>query len=157
MGSMQWNVKLVTNSAFALGLRKTTENLDRVRRSQDLPDANWLLASSSALNPRTVTLVLICAVVFFFCFFLEQGSPIILSGISCSPLYSPGTDHTEKKSITAISPLMRATKPLPSKGCFSGPQSCCFQQIYHNIFSFKIVWRIIKWKLFYHWKPTPIM
>jgi hypothetical protein len=33
-----WN--LVTNSAFALGSRKTTENLDRVSRSQDLPDAN---------------------------------------------------------------------------------------------------------------------
>jgi hypothetical protein len=26
------------NSAFAPGLRKTTENLDRVGRSQDLPD-----------------------------------------------------------------------------------------------------------------------
>jgi hypothetical protein len=33
-----WN--LGTNSAFALGPRKTTENLDRVDRSQDLPDAN---------------------------------------------------------------------------------------------------------------------
>jgi hypothetical protein len=31
---------LGTNSAFALGPRKTTENLDRVSRSQDLPDAN---------------------------------------------------------------------------------------------------------------------
>jgi hypothetical protein len=33
-----WN--LGTNSAFALGPNKTTENLDRVGRSQDLPDAN---------------------------------------------------------------------------------------------------------------------
>jgi hypothetical protein len=33
-----WN--LGTNSAFPLGPRKTTENLDRVGRSQDLPDAN---------------------------------------------------------------------------------------------------------------------
>jgi hypothetical protein len=33
-----WN--LGTNSAFALGPRKSTENLDRVGRSQDLPDAN---------------------------------------------------------------------------------------------------------------------
>jgi hypothetical protein len=31
---------LGTNSAFAVGPRKTTENLDRVGRSQDLPDAN---------------------------------------------------------------------------------------------------------------------
>jgi hypothetical protein len=31
---------LGTNSAFALEPRKTTENLDRVGRSQDLPDAN---------------------------------------------------------------------------------------------------------------------
>jgi hypothetical protein len=36
--SATWN--LGTNSAFALGTRKTTENLDRVGRSQDLPDAN---------------------------------------------------------------------------------------------------------------------
>jgi hypothetical protein len=34
---------------------------------QDLPDANWLLASSPALNPWALTLVPICAVVFFFC------------------------------------------------------------------------------------------
>jgi hypothetical protein len=33
-----WN--LGTNSAFALGPRKTTENLDRVGRSQELPEAN---------------------------------------------------------------------------------------------------------------------
>jgi hypothetical protein len=33
-----WN--LGTNSAFALGPRKTTENLDGVGRSRDLPDAN---------------------------------------------------------------------------------------------------------------------
>jgi hypothetical protein len=36
--SATWN--LGTNSAFAVGPRKTTENLDRVGRSQDLPDAN---------------------------------------------------------------------------------------------------------------------
>jgi hypothetical protein len=36
MESMQCS----TNSAFAQGPRKTTENLDRVGRSQDLPDAN---------------------------------------------------------------------------------------------------------------------
>jgi hypothetical protein len=36
--SATWN--LGTNSAFALGPRKTTEILDRVGRSQDLPDVN---------------------------------------------------------------------------------------------------------------------
>jgi hypothetical protein len=43
MRSMQCNVG--TNSAFALGPRTTTENLDRVGRSQDLPDANRLLTN----------------------------------------------------------------------------------------------------------------
>jgi hypothetical protein len=57
---------LGTNSAFAaVGPRKTTENLDRVGRSQDLPDANWLLASSQALINRTLMLVSICAVALF--------------------------------------------------------------------------------------------
>jgi hypothetical protein len=36
--SATWS--LGTNSAFALGPRKTTENLDRVDRSQDITDAN---------------------------------------------------------------------------------------------------------------------
>jgi hypothetical protein len=36
--SATWN--LGTNSAFALGSRKTTEKFDRVGRSQDLPNAN---------------------------------------------------------------------------------------------------------------------
>jgi hypothetical protein len=67
MGSMQCNVEFGTNSEFALGPRKTTENLDQVGRSQDLLDANWLLASSLALNPQALTLVPICAVVYFFC------------------------------------------------------------------------------------------
>jgi hypothetical protein len=51
--SATWD--LGTNSAFALGPRKPTENLDRVGRSQDLADANRLLASSAALNTRTLT------------------------------------------------------------------------------------------------------
>jgi hypothetical protein len=61
---------LGTNSAFTLGPRKTTENLDWVGQSQDLPDANWLLASSPALNTPALTLVPICAGFFppfFFC------------------------------------------------------------------------------------------
>jgi hypothetical protein len=49
-----------------LGPRKTTENLDRVGQSQDFLDANWLLASSPALNTRALALVPICA--FFFPF-----------------------------------------------------------------------------------------
>jgi positive regulator of sigma E activity len=36
--SATWNCG--TNSAVALGPRKSMENLDRVSRSQDLPDAN---------------------------------------------------------------------------------------------------------------------
>jgi hypothetical protein len=36
--SATWNFG--TNSAFALGSRKTTEKLDRVGRSQDIPDAD---------------------------------------------------------------------------------------------------------------------
>jgi hypothetical protein len=39
MRDMQSNVEFGTNSTFALGSRKTTENLDRFGRSQDLPDA----------------------------------------------------------------------------------------------------------------------
>jgi hypothetical protein len=46
--SEMWN--LYTNSVFSLGPRKTTEILDRVGRSQDLPDANWLLASSPTIK-----------------------------------------------------------------------------------------------------------
>jgi hypothetical protein len=37
-------------------------DLDRVGRSQDLLNANWLLASSQALNMQVLTLVPICAV-----------------------------------------------------------------------------------------------
>jgi hypothetical protein len=64
MGIMQCN--LGTNSAFALGPKKTTGNLDRVGQSQDLPDANGLLASSPALNPRAPTPVPIRAAVPLF-------------------------------------------------------------------------------------------
>jgi hypothetical protein len=61
-----WN--LGTNLEFALGPRNQ-ENLDRVGWSQELPDANRLLASSLASNPRALTLVPIYAVVFLlFCF-----------------------------------------------------------------------------------------
>jgi hypothetical protein len=46
--SVTWN--LGTTSVFVLGLRKTTAILDRFGQSQDLPDANWLLASSPAFK-----------------------------------------------------------------------------------------------------------
>jgi hypothetical protein len=49
-----------TSSALALEPRKTSENLDRIGWFQDLPDANWLLAISPALNTRVLTLVPIC-------------------------------------------------------------------------------------------------
>jgi hypothetical protein len=48
-------LNLGTNTAFALEPRKTTGNFDRAGRSQDLPDANWLLDSSPTLNTRTLT------------------------------------------------------------------------------------------------------
>jgi hypothetical protein len=70
--STTWN--LGTNSGFALGRRKTRENLDRVGRSQDLPDANWLLVSSPTLKPRTLTLIsnLCCCVFLCFSFFSNK-------------------------------------------------------------------------------------
>jgi hypothetical protein len=62
-----WN--LGTNSSLALVPRKTTENLDRVGRSQDLPDANWLLAISPASSPNTIP-YLCCFFLFYFFSFL---------------------------------------------------------------------------------------
>jgi hypothetical protein len=44
---------LGTKSVLILGPKKTTENLDQVGTSQDVPDANSLLASSPELNTRT--------------------------------------------------------------------------------------------------------
>jgi hypothetical protein len=43
IGSATWN--LGSNWAFALGRRKSKENLDRLRRSQNFPDANRLSTS----------------------------------------------------------------------------------------------------------------
>jgi hypothetical protein len=71
---------LGTNSAFVLGPRKTTEKLDRVGRSQDLPDGNWLLASSPTLNTRTLTFVPTCAVALF------ERTVYILSNSNLVPL-----------------------------------------------------------------------
>jgi hypothetical protein len=67
VGSSTWN--LGTSPAFALRPRKTTEHLDLVGRSQDLPDAKLLLVSSPALNPRTLTVdPNLCYCVFLFRF-----------------------------------------------------------------------------------------
>jgi hypothetical protein len=73
-----WN--LGTDSAFALGPRKTTENFDRVGRSQDLPDANRFIGSSPALNTRALTLVPICAF-FFFLLFLWKHLQVVFTKI----------------------------------------------------------------------------
>jgi hypothetical protein len=53
--NVTWN--MATNLVFALGRKKTTENLDRVGRSQDLPDADWLLACSPPINTRALMLI----------------------------------------------------------------------------------------------------
>jgi hypothetical protein len=42
--SETWNLR--NNTAFTLGPRRTSENLDRAGWSQDLPVASWILASS---------------------------------------------------------------------------------------------------------------
>jgi hypothetical protein len=39
MRGMQCNVELDTDSTFALGRRKSTENIGRFGREQDLPNA----------------------------------------------------------------------------------------------------------------------
>jgi hypothetical protein len=74
-----WN--LGSGSAFTPGpRRKTTEILDRVGRSQDLPDANWLLASCPALKTRTLTLVPIWVLLYLknVCMFVFEDFKIIL-------------------------------------------------------------------------------
>jgi hypothetical protein len=73
--SATWN--LGSNSTFTL-TKKNHGNPDQVGQSQDLPDANWLLASSPALNKRTLTLVSICAV-FFLWKYLQVAFTNILS------------------------------------------------------------------------------
>jgi hypothetical protein len=85
-----WN--LDTNSTFTLVPRKTTENLVRVGRSQDRPYANWLLASTPALNKRALTLVPLCA---FFSFFRNSYKLFLkyfylcVIGISTKPCITP--------------------------------------------------------------------
>jgi hypothetical protein len=53
--SATWN--LLATSTFALGLRRTTGNRVQGGRSQDLPDADWLVAKNHSLNRTTLTLV----------------------------------------------------------------------------------------------------
>jgi hypothetical protein len=38
----------VPSSEFALGSRKTTDDLDRIDQLQDIPGTNWLMASGSS-------------------------------------------------------------------------------------------------------------
>jgi hypothetical protein len=61
-GSIQCNVEFGYQLSICSG---TKENSDRVGRSQDLPDTNWLLASSPALNTRAITLYLPVLLIFF--------------------------------------------------------------------------------------------
>jgi hypothetical protein len=64
MGSMQCNVEFGYQLRICSGI---TENLDRVGRSQDLPNTTDL-ASSPALNSRTLTLVpTLCSCIFLSC------------------------------------------------------------------------------------------
>jgi hypothetical protein len=78
MWSMQWNVE------FGYQLRilcRTEENhgkLDRIDRSQDLPDTKWLLASSPALNTETLKLVPIWLLLYL----KKKGYIFIFAGIS---------------------------------------------------------------------------
>jgi hypothetical protein len=57
MWSMQCNVEFGYQLSICSGTKKATQNFDWVARPQDLPDANWLLASSPALNIGSRTLV----------------------------------------------------------------------------------------------------
>jgi hypothetical protein len=55
VGGVEWEARSATcvwgsNLAFAIGPRKTTENLDRAGRSQDLSDAQGLLTKQFALQ-----------------------------------------------------------------------------------------------------------
>jgi hypothetical protein len=71
MWSVQCNVEFGCQLSICSG---TKENLDRVGRSQDLADANRLLASRPALNARALTLVPIYALCLPFLFLLENIS-----------------------------------------------------------------------------------
>jgi hypothetical protein len=82
MWSMQCNVEFEYQLSICSGTKETTENLDRIGRSQDLPDANRLLASSPALNSGALILVPICA--FFFPFPLKTITTFFFTRIvSC--------------------------------------------------------------------------
>jgi hypothetical protein len=81
MGSMQCNVEFGYQLSICSG---TKENLDRVGLSQELPEANLLLASSPALNSRALTLVPICAVRFLFFSFLFFSTSCFLQLLLCA-------------------------------------------------------------------------
>jgi hypothetical protein len=110
MHAVQWS-NFGTNSAFGLGPRKTMENLDRVGRSQDLLDANWLLASSPALNKWALTLSVLfyfsSAVFLFLSFFLWKHLQVVFTKMLCAR-------HTR---IAYIVFLYCYASPLPGKAC----------------------------------------
>jgi hypothetical protein len=73
MRSKQCNKEFGYQHSICSRTKENTENLDRFGRhrnfrmqpSQELPDANWFLDSSPALNTRTLTLFPICTAALF--------------------------------------------------------------------------------------------
>jgi hypothetical protein len=66
MWSMQCNVEFGYQLCICFW---TMENLDLVGRSQGLPDANWLLASSPPLNTLALSVLLLYWKTFTSCFY----------------------------------------------------------------------------------------
>jgi hypothetical protein len=64
--STQCNVKFGYQLSICSGTEEATENLDRVGRSQDLPDANSLLDNRLTLNTRALTLFPISEVALIY-------------------------------------------------------------------------------------------
>jgi hypothetical protein len=85
--SATWNVG--TNSEFAPGPRKTTEDPDQFGRSRDLQDANWLLASIKSASPNISPYLCCCVFSFvffsrFFFFFLPFIKKLFLQLLLCA-------------------------------------------------------------------------
>jgi hypothetical protein len=106
--SATWNLDI--NSAFTLGSRKTTENLDRVCRSQDLPNAERLLTSSPAFKYSNPNFSPYLAVALFeknVCIFLSIYIFIMFVLLPCRTLFittwhGPDGKHRLLLSITRV-------------------------------------------------------
>jgi hypothetical protein len=64
MWSKHYNVEFGYQLSICSGLEENRGKPSLIGRSLDLPDTNWLLASSPALNTRTLTSVLICLLLY---------------------------------------------------------------------------------------------